>query len=100
MLGHWPGDVNAQRVKLGPTLLLSMGLALGAVHVEDDAVWWPRAMHPVDPGSGEIRERCEIRLACQPLGLEAVHLAGRGRQPTMARIAGSRASRSASFTSS
>jgi hypothetical protein len=37
-------------------------------------------MHPVDPGAGQVRERREVRLACQPLGLEAAHLAGRGRR--------------------
>ena len=63
-------------------------------------------MHPVDPGAGQVRERREVRLACQPLGLEAaiwlVEAAGRSMpsRPTMARIAGSRASRSASLTSS
>jgi hypothetical protein len=39
-----------------------------------------RRVHPVDPGAGQVRERREIRLACQPLGLEAAHLAGRGRR--------------------
>ena len=38
-------------------------------------------MHPVDPGAGQIRERREVRLGGQPLGLEAAHLAGRGRRP-------------------
>ena len=37
-------------------------------------------MHPVDPGAGQVRERREVRLARQPLGLEAAHLAGRGRR--------------------
>ena len=64
----------------GRALLLAMGRALGAVHVEDDAVWRSPHMHPVDPGAGQVRERREVRLACQPLGLEAAHLAGRGRR--------------------
>ena len=64
----------------GRALLLAMGRALGTVHVEDDAVWRSPHMHPVDPGAGQVRERREVRLACQPLGLEAAHLAGRGRR--------------------
>ena len=65
----------------GRALLLAMGRALGAVHVEDDAVRRPALVHPVDPGAGQIRERREVRLGRQPLGLEAAHLAGRGRRP-------------------
>ena len=65
----------------GRALLLAMGRALGAVHVEDDAVWRLARVHPVDPGAGQIGERREVRLAGQPLGLEAAHLAGRGRPP-------------------
>jgi hypothetical protein len=38
-------------------------------------------MHPVDPGAGKVRERREVRLGGQPLGLEAAHLAGRRRAP-------------------
>ena len=36
-------------------------------------------MNPVDPGSGQIGESREVGFAGQPLGLEAAHLAGRGR---------------------
>ena len=64
----------------GRALLLAMGRALVTVHVEDDAVWRPPLMHPVDRGAGQVRERREVRLARQPLGLEAAHLAGRGRR--------------------
>ena len=52
-----------------------------AVHVEDDTVRRPAFMHAVDPGAGQVRERREVRLAREPLGLEAAHLAGRGRRP-------------------
>ena len=38
------------------------------------------AVHPVDPRAGQVHERREVRLARQPLGLEAAHLAGRGRR--------------------
>ena len=40
-----------------------------------------RCVHPVDPGAGQVGERREVRLGRQPLGLEAAHLAGRGRRP-------------------
>ena len=40
-----------------------------------------RLMHPVNPGAGQVRERREVSLGRQPLGLEASHLAGRGRRP-------------------
>jgi hypothetical protein len=63
----------------GRALLLAMGRALGAVHAEDDAVRRTAPVHPVDPGAREIGECFEVRLGCQPLGLEAAHLAGRGR---------------------
>jgi len=41
-------------------------------------------VHPVDPRAREIRQRREVRLAGQPLGLEAAHLAARGGQPVHA----------------
>jgi hypothetical protein len=57
-----------------------MGRALGAVHVEDDAVWRPAPVHSLDPSTGQVRERREVGLGRQPLGLKAAHLAGRGRR--------------------
>ena len=34
-------------------------------------------MHPVDPGAGQIRQRLQVGVGRQPLGLEAPHLAAR-----------------------
>ena len=58
-----------------------MGRALGAVHVEDDAVGRPAFVHVVDPGARQVGERREVRLGREPLGLEASHLAGRCGRP-------------------
>jgi hypothetical protein len=38
-------------------------------------------VHPVDPRAGQLRQRGEVGLGGQPPGLEAAHLAGRGRRP-------------------
>jgi hypothetical protein len=61
----------------GRTLLLAMGRPLGAVHFENDAFGRLPCMHPVDPGSGQVRERLQVGVGRQPLGLEAPHLAAR-----------------------
>ena len=37
-------------------------------------------MHPVDPGTRQIRQRFQIGVRRQPLGLEAPHLAARCRR--------------------
>jgi hypothetical protein len=34
-------------------------------------------MHPIDPHAGQVRERGEVGLGREPLGLEAAHLAAR-----------------------
>jgi hypothetical protein len=64
---------------IGTALLGAVRLADAAVHVEHDGGLRPARMHPVDPGAGQIGQRREIGLAGQPPGLEAGHLAGRGR---------------------
>ena len=90
----------------GRALLLAVGRALGAVHVEDDAFGRLALVHPVDPGAGQIHQRRQVGVGRQPLGLEAPDLAaGRGQaiQPLTADDRphrGIRASRSASLTSS
>ena len=61
----------------GRALLLAMGRALGAVHVENDAFGRLPCMHPVDPGSGQVHERLQVGVGRQPLGLEAPDLAAR-----------------------
>ena len=60
--------------------LLAVGRALGTVHVEDDRARGPLLMHPVDPGTRQIRQRFQIGVRRQPLGLEAPHLAARCRR--------------------
>ena len=55
-------------------LLLAVGRALGTVHVEDDLAGRPPTMHPVDPGTRQIRQGHQIGVRRQPLGLEAPHL--------------------------
>src|SRR5215212_11455591 len=64
----------------GRAFLLPKGRALGAIHVEDDAVGRPALVHPVDPRAGQGGECRQVRLGWEPLGLEAAHLAGRGRR--------------------
>ncbi len=57
-----------------------MGRALGTVHVEDDAVGRLAFVHAVDPSARQIRERLQVGVGRQPLGLEAAHLAARSRR--------------------
>ena len=57
-----------------------MGGALGAIYVENNTFGRLPCMHPVNPGSGQIRKRLQVGVGRQPLGLEAPHLtAGRCR---------------------
>src|SRR3954454_3137186 len=46
----------------------------GGQGVEDDAVRGAARVQPVDPGTRQVRERGEIGLGGQPLGLESPHL--------------------------
>ena len=71
----------AEVAVVGRALLLPVGRALRAVHVEDDAVRRPARVHPVDPRPGQLRQRSQVGLGREPAGLEAPHLAGRGREP-------------------
>jgi hypothetical protein len=76
---------NEQRVVAGAAevtvpdraFLLAVGRALGTVHVEDDAVGRLAFVHAVDPSARQIRDRLQVGVGRQPLGLEAAHLAAR-----------------------
>ena len=70
MQPKWPPDRR--------TLLIAVGRALAAVHVEDDDLRRLAPMNPVGPGTGEIAQGCQVLLRRQPLCLEAAHLTGRG----------------------
>jgi hypothetical protein len=91
---------------VGAAFLLAIGRALARIHVEHDDPGRSPLVHLVDPLAGQISERGKVLRPAQPPGLEAAHLAGRsgraGDRPVAdhPRIAGSRRSLSASFTSS
>ena len=86
--------------------LVAVGRALTRIHVEHDHLWRSLLVHLVDPPAGQIGECSEVPWPAQPLRLEpAIWLAEAAELaiawwPTTQRIAGSRHSRSASFTSS
>ena len=61
---------------IGCTLLVTVGRADAAVHVEDNHLRRAAVMHIVDPLPGKIGRRGEIFLGGQ-IRLEATHLAGR-----------------------
>ncbi len=63
---------------VGGALLITVGRALGTVHVEDDDLRFLAIMNPVDPESREVGQGRQVLLRCQPLRLEAPHLTGRG----------------------
>src|SRR6476646_8207097 len=95
----------AEMPVVGAAFLLAVGRALARIHVEHDDPRRSPRVHLVDPPAGQIGKSNEVLGPGQPLRLEAAHLAGRGGRPVIAgspttqRIAGSRHSRSASFTS-
>ena len=59
------------------TLLLTVGRADGAIHVEHDELRRIVVMNPVDPLARQISEGSEVLVDRQQLGLEPPHLAGR-----------------------
>ena len=63
---------------VGRSLLLAMGRADAAIHIEDDPLRRATVMHTVDPLPGKIGKRGEVSLGGQNLRLEAAHLTGRG----------------------
>jgi hypothetical protein len=92
---------------IGPTLLLAVGRALAQIHVEHDRLRQSPLVYLVDPVAGQIGERGKVRfsgrlshfVSKRPIWLaEAAHPMI-ARPPTTRRIAGSRLSLSASFTS-
>jgi hypothetical protein len=86
--------------------LLAMGWALGTVHVENDVARWLAIVDPVDPDTNtsarvsKLASLASHSVSKRPIWLlEAAKQSSRSR-PMIARIAGSRASRSALLTSS
>ena len=91
---------------VGAAFLLAVGRALARIHVEHDHLRRSPLVHLVDPLAGQIGERGEVlRPASHFVSKRPIWLAEAAdpviaRSPTTQRIAGSRHSRSASFTSS
>jgi hypothetical protein len=71
---------------IGAYLVLAVGRAFARIHVEHDDPWPTPLVHRIDPLARQIGERGKVLRPCQPLGLEAPHLAGRGG-PTHWRVA-------------
>ena len=63
---------------VGRALLLAVGLADRAVHVEDELGELAVLMGLVDPLAGEVHQVLEVLVGAEGLGLEAGHLAGGG----------------------
>jgi hypothetical protein len=96
----------AEVAVVGAAFLLAVGRALARIHVEHDDPQRSPLVRLADPLAGQIGERGKVLGQAQPLRLEApIWLAEAAdpvtaRSPTSQRIAGSRQSLSASFTSS
>jgi hypothetical protein len=95
----------AEMAIVSTPFLLPVGRDLARIHVKNDHPGRSPLMHLVDPLAEQIDERGKVLGPAEPLRLEAAHLAGRGgrasnRLVATQRIAGSRHSLSASFTSS
>ena len=69
---------TAEVAIVGRAFLLAVGRALGAVHVEDDGAGRLAFVDAADPSARQIRERLQVGVRRQPLGLETPHLAARG----------------------
>ena len=61
------------------SLLIAMGRAHRAIHVEDDDLRLLAIMNPVYPESREVGQNRQVLIRRKPLRLEAPHLTGRGR---------------------
>src|SRR3954454_20191963 len=91
---------------VGTAFLLAVSRAFTRIHVEHDGLRRSSPAHLVNPLTGQIGESNKVLGPAQPFRFETPHLAGRGAYPVIAfspatqRIAGSRHSHSASFTSS
>jgi hypothetical protein len=81
----------------GRALLIAVGRALGAVHVEDDARGRGAPVYLVDPGTRQIYQRRGLAsLASHSVSKRPIWLLDAAKRsspsrPTIARIAGSRA---------
>jgi hypothetical protein len=67
----------AEMAVVGCALLLSVGRADRAIHVEHDELRRITVMNPVDPDARQIRKDGEVLVDRHQLGLEPSHLAGR-----------------------
>ena len=66
---------------VGRALLLPMGWADGAIHIQHDDLRRLPLVNPVDPDTGEIGENGKVVIRRQQFRLEPAHLAGRGSAP-------------------
>ena len=91
---------------VGAAFLLAIGRAFARIHVEYDGLRPSPPAHPVDPLTGQIGERGKVLgrlnhfVSKRPIWLAEAADPLIARSPTTQRIAGSRHSLSASFTSS
>ena len=65
----------AEMTVIGRALLFPVGLAHGAVHVQDYFPQSPVFPHPFDPSAGEVCQSRQVPGLRQHFGLEARHLA-------------------------
>ena len=88
---------------IGAAFLLAIGRALTRIHVKNDHPLRSPPVHLADPLTGKIGERGKVLghfVSKRPIWLAEAAAPVTARSPTTQRIAGSRHSRSASFTSS
>ncbi len=96
----------AEMAVVGAAFLFAVGRALARIHVQHDDPRLTPLVHRLDPLARQISEGGEVHRTGQLFGLEApIWLAEAplpigALPPTTQRMAGSRNSRSASFTSS
>ena len=70
----------AEVAVVGGALLLAVGLADRAVHVEDEPGELAVPVGAIDPLAGEVHQPVQVVAGREGLGLEAGDLAGRGRR--------------------
>lgn len=56
---------TAEVAVVGRSLLVAVGRADVAVHVEDDYLRWATVMHTVDPSAGKFGQRGKVLVAGQ-----------------------------------
>ena len=64
---------------VGRPLLLTVGLADGAIHIQNEFVEWLPPVDFVDPLTREMHQRRKVTTFTENLGLEPAHLAAGGR---------------------